>query len=121
MTQNLPSLPDPLLPEHQLIRGAAVLPVLSPDLRQRVLADCRQQIWIARWKFRIYCGVSVLALCGVAILAIWSLRHPPESTPEKPNVSEPLVPEGSSPGYSGAGYGAGWSNKNEGGISSSPP
>lgn len=59
------SLPEPKFPEHELIRAAAVMPQLSPGLRQRVLKECTSQARLERLKFRA-AAAATIAVCGLA-------------------------------------------------------
>lgn len=67
---NKPSqnLPDPVLPEHQLIFNAAPNVTLSSGLKSRVMVSCQHQIALARWKFRLSVGISVLTACCILLL-----------------------------------------------------
>lgn len=65
-------LHEPDLPEHQLIRSSAPQPVLSSDLRERVLADCSVRIRAVRLKNRIQIAAAALAACCLVCLLV---RH----------------------------------------------
>lgn len=68
--------PDPLLPEHQLIRDAAVLPVLSSSFKARVMTGCETQIGLARWRFRLKVGLSLTAVCCLVFCLKGQFRAP---------------------------------------------
>jgi len=75
MSQPSFRIPEPTLPEHELVRNAAELPELSPNLRQRVLQDCHFQIRYGRWLDRL----RILGVCTILLLiatAIWSTVSP---------------------------------------------
>ncbi|MBL8815922.1 MAG: hypothetical protein JNL58_07810 [Planctomyces sp.] len=74
--------PDPIMPEHQLIREAAFVPSLSKDLRSRVMVQCQSQIRVSRWKQRLTRGGAVMVAAGV----LFFLFFRPE-----PGVSPPVV------------------------------
>jgi hypothetical protein len=48
MNSNFLRIPEPSGPETQLLKAAATLPQLSPELRQRVLADCSRQLVVGK-------------------------------------------------------------------------
>lgn len=76
--------PDPIMPEHQLIREAAFVPAISKDLRSRVMVQCQSQIRISRWKKRATMGsAAMLAAC----LLLFLLNRPPA------DVSPPVASE----------------------------
>ncbi len=60
--------PDPILPEHQLIRDALPELQLSSGLKLRVMADCHRQVRKAWWKTRIQAGLCVVAVCSLLLL-----------------------------------------------------
>ncbi|MCA9033944.1 MAG: hypothetical protein KDA91_02385 [Planctomycetaceae bacterium] len=101
------SLPDPMLPEHQLIRDAASLPQLSSGLRQQVMASCGQEIRLARWKSRATAGGVVVIVCCLLFMVAVRQPVPPdqmtqEATPtgsQGPQEFHPEVSPGGSPGY----------------------
>jgi hypothetical protein len=102
--QNL-SLPEPSLPEHQLIRDSAPLPKLSSGFRARVMSECTVSILhakrVRRWKI----GGTVAAVCILSLLLMLAVPNPAVDepnivTPEPPQIS---VPQLSPSSYSGAG------------------
>jgi len=100
------SLPEPVLPEHQLIQDSAPIPELSAGFRQRVLQECGVQIAearsVRRWKMT---GAVATACClGVAFcLAIPAFQadvaDPVMVTPDINTRS--MSPEYTSPGSLG--------------------
>lgn len=58
------NLPDPVLPEHALIRDSAPIPEFSAGFKSRVLAECNTSIArstkIRRWK---YAGAATAVCC----------------------------------------------------------
>lgn len=67
MKENSQLRPDPMLPEHLLIRQAAALPVLSRQLKSQVMSNCQHQITLARWKFRLKVGLSLTVACCLMV------------------------------------------------------
>jgi hypothetical protein len=74
---NDPSLniPEPSLPEHNLLREAGSLPRLTPGLRDRVLLNCHKQLRYGRRVDRLRVAGSVVAAC-LMVLLIWNCRWP---------------------------------------------
>lgn len=112
MNDSSKRLPDPLLPEHQLIRAAAPSVPLSVDLKQRVLLSCDRQIRWARWSRRLRLTAVVAMVCGLLLLlrqgpadpaapAPASTGHSVSSEPAQPEVPgsyRPYTPGGDAPG-----------------------
>lgn len=108
------SLPEPILPEHQLIRDSAPIPELSAGFRQRVLQECGTQISeaksVRRWKMA---GAVATACCmGLACcLALPMFLNDGGASPILVNpdtTSRNMSPEFASPGslgYPGGGGG----------------
>ena len=77
------NLPEPDLPEHELIRSVNTLPTLSSGLKQRVMAGCDQQIVLATRQYRVRVVTSVLAACCLLIgLCRWMMV--PSPVPAQP-------------------------------------
>ena len=53
MSDPFNKIPEPALPEHQLLREIADLPQLSTGLRQRVIVDVHRQVRYGRWADRL--------------------------------------------------------------------
>ena len=68
MNKSSQNLPDPLLPEHQLICSAAPRVNLSSGLKSRVMVSCQHQIALSRWKFRLSVGLSLLTACCLVLM-----------------------------------------------------
>ena len=66
-------LPEPNLPEHQLLREAGSLPQLSTALRDRVLIDCQRQVRYGRWADRLRITGAVLA-ASLMVAVVWNFR-----------------------------------------------
>lgn len=66
-------IPEPVLPEHQLLRNAAHIPQLSIGLRDRVVTDVRRQIRNGRWADRLRIAGAVLA-ASLLVFFTWSFR-----------------------------------------------
>ena len=107
MSQPSFRIPEPTLPEHELVKSIAELPELSPDLRHRVLQDCHFQIRYGRWmdRLRIIGAMALLLLMGTAIWSMVSqwlaaakpapapVQLPEEATPSPVRPArEPLLP-----------------------------
>lgn len=99
------NLPEPKLPEHELIRAAADLPQLSEGLKGRVLRECAIQARRARWVRRLKVAGSCTVACGLLFLLL----------------SQPPGPAGSSTTDSSAGETShAASSRSRSSISSSP-
>ena len=101
------SLPEPILPEHQLIRDSAPVPELSAGFRQRVLQECGTRIseakTVRRWKMA---GAVATACCmGLAFcLATPMFLNDSAGDPVLVNpgpTSRNMSPEFASPGSLG--------------------
>lgn len=107
MSQPSFRIPEPALPEHELLKSVAELPELAPDLRHRVLQDCHFQIRYGRWldRLRILGAIAILLLMGTAIwsqVGQWLAAARPAPTPvQRPeeatsspvrSAREPLLP-----------------------------
>ncbi|MFN9720536.1 MAG: hypothetical protein ACK58L_17695 [Planctomycetota bacterium] len=73
------SIPDPLLPEHQLLKEAGVLPRLSPQLRTRVVTEIHKQVRYGRWMHR----VRILATTAAALLLVVGIWSFPRTAAER--------------------------------------
>ncbi len=89
MNKPSPNLPDPVLPEHQLICNAAPNVTLSSGLKSRVMVSCQHQIALARWKFRLSLGISILTACCILLLIV---RPGPEHSPQDSLSTEAVEP-----------------------------
>ncbi len=102
MSQKL-SIPEPALPEHELIRHSAPMPEFSAGFKSRVLAECGTSIVAARRAFRLKVAGSFGAVCCLGLLFCVSL--PMDDTPERqitaqPQAPQPVSPQSVSPGVS---------------------
>lgn len=66
-------IPEPILPEHQMLRHAGPLPQLSSGFRERVLADIRRRVVFGRWMGRLKTTGVVLA-ASLMVGLIWNYR-----------------------------------------------
>jgi len=73
MSDPIIRIPDPMLPEHKLMREVGALPELSGGLRERVLADVRRQVRMGWWADRLRIVAAVCAASVVCCL-IWKFR-----------------------------------------------
>ncbi|APZ91766.1 hypothetical protein [Fuerstiella marisgermanici] len=64
-------IPEPILPEHALIRDAAPVPELSAGFKQKVIADCKVEIArtarVRRWKVA---GSVAAVCCCVLVMSV---------------------------------------------------
>jgi hypothetical protein len=95
MSQPSFRIPEPSTPEIELVKGTDELPKLSPNLRARVLKDCRFQVrYIRRLDQLRAAAIATLLLATVLLLARQVLRWldtshtPPASAP----VAAPTLP-----------------------------
>lgn len=71
MNSDFLRIPEPSGPESDLLRSAASLPQLSPELRHRVLSSCNRQIVVGRTiRTAQQFAVACCSVAGVAAL-IW--------------------------------------------------
>ena len=74
MSDSFKSIPDPMLPEHRLLKGAAEMPVLSQDFRDRVLVNVQQQARYGRWADRLRIIASTAAAL-LLVTCVWTFRQ----------------------------------------------
>lgn len=76
MGGGLSGIPEPVMPEHTLLRDAAPQIQLSAELRQRVVTQAVSQYYLARrQRFLVRAGAAatvVLCLAGV----VWRMSQP---------------------------------------------
>jgi hypothetical protein len=94
MSQKL-SIPEPALPEHELIRDAAPMPELSAGFKSRVLSECGTSIVAARRAFRLKVAGSFGAVCCLGLLFCLSL--PMDAVPDQQITVQPPAPQPESP------------------------
>lgn len=69
MTTSRPTnIPEPVLPEHQLIRDSAPLPELSAGFKSRVMAECSVSVASAAKAWRWKVGSTTAAVCALGLL-----------------------------------------------------
>jgi hypothetical protein len=79
MNSDFLRIPEPSGPESELLRSAASLPQLSPELRHRVLSTCNRQIIVGRTiRTAQQLAVTCCSIAGVALL-IWAILPIPDS------------------------------------------
>ncbi|MFY9253100.1 MAG: hypothetical protein WAO83_06580 [Fuerstiella sp.] len=95
------NLPEPVFPEHALIRDSAPVPQLSAGFKSRVMSECRvstaKAVQVRRWK---YAG-GAAAVCCLGVL--FCLLLPNGSQSEPVPVAEqhsPVSPSSGSPSSS---------------------
>ena len=106
MSESFNKIPEPALPEHQLLREIADLPQLSTGLRQRVIVDVHRQIRYGRWADRLRVGAAVLA-ATLMVCLVWNFRWTGQEqvVKQKPAMEfspPPVMPTPSTGGYSSA-------------------
>ena len=85
MSDPFVNIPQPSLPEHNLLRQAGTLPQLTSGLRERVLLDCQKQVRYGRWADRFRVVGSVVAAC-LLVLLVWNFCW---TGPQIPPTTEP--------------------------------
>lgn len=101
MSDSSHSIPEPLLPEHQLLADAAPEIELSANFRSHVLAECSASHAMAQkiLAAKVAAGILAAALAAAAVYVQWNTE--PVSNPrlQPPAVTiepEPFVPSISS-------------------------
>ena len=74
-------IPEPSLPEHNLLRAAGTLPQLTSGLRERVVLNVNKQVRHGRWADRARIAGSVVAAC-LLVLMVWNLRWTNHQSPQ---------------------------------------
>jgi hypothetical protein len=82
MTEFDRNLPQPSLPEHELLRQAAPSPVLSDGFRDSVMSQCHTSIRQAQRSFRIKVAASTVAACALLALAWTGMSSSTSTVPE---------------------------------------
>lgn len=73
MNQSNAGIPEPSLPEHQLLQSIGGLPTLSSGLRDRVLVDCRRQLRSGR-RYDMFRTWGTVLAASVLVCLIWNFR-----------------------------------------------
>ena len=88
-------IPEPSLPEHNLLQAAGTLPQLTSGLRERVVLNVHKQVRYGRWADRAQVAGSVVAAC-MLVLLVWNYRwtnpRNPQPTPQSPNTVQRDAP-----------------------------
>jgi len=87
------NIPEPSLPEHNLLRQAGTLPHLTSSLRDRVLLDCQKQAQYGRWADRFRVVGSVVAAC-LLVLLVWNFRWTGRQIPQATEQLQDTVQQG---------------------------
>ena len=99
------NIPEPSLPEHNLLREAGSLPQLTSGLRERVLLNWQKHLLYGRRADRVRVVGSVVA-AGLMVLLVWNCRWParpvPQVTPLPPSTAQKEAPAATYP-YTGPG------------------
>ncbi len=103
MTDSINRIPEPVLPEHQLLREASQMPQLSSGLRARVVMDVHRQVRYGRWADRLRIAAVVLA-ASLMVCLVWHFRWTGQEqvAEQKPDVqiAPPMMPVSPSSTYS---------------------
>ena len=81
MSEPFLKIPEPSLPEHNLLREAGTLPQLSAGLRNRVVLNVHKQVRYGRWVDRARIFGSVVAAC-LLVSFVWNYRWTSPSVPK---------------------------------------
>lgn len=84
MSNSSHSIPEPLLPEHQLLADAAPQIELSANFRSQVLAECSASHAMAQKVFAAKVAAGILAALLAAVLAYVMWNSEPEYSPRLP-------------------------------------
>ena len=98
MSEPFLKIPEPSLPEHNLLRDAGTLPQLTAGLRERVVLNVHTQVRYGRWADRARIAGSVVAAC-LLVLMVWNLRWTGPQTPQRPEPSQDTVQHDAPPIY----------------------
>lgn len=93
MSNSSHSIPEPLLPEHQLLADAAPQIELSANFRSQVLAECSASHAMAQKVFAAKVAAGILAALLAAVLAYVMWNSEPEYSPKlpRPAAAQPAV------------------------------
>lgn len=106
MSSQNPRIPEPDLPESELIRAADSLPKLSSGLRSSTLVLCAAQVRRTQQIRRVKIA-SVAVVAASAVFAVWALFAPATSGPDSPMVEDDRTPQTNPAWTSPADPGAG--------------
>ena len=73
MSDSFLEIPEPSLPEHNLLQAAGTLPELTSGFRERVVLNVHQQVRYGRWVERAWVTGNIVAACFVVLL-VWNFR-----------------------------------------------
>ena len=90
MSEPFLKIPEPSLPEHNLLREAGTLPHLSSGLRDRVVLNVQKQVRYGRWADRARIFGSVVAAC-LLVCFVWNHRWTSQPVPETDTPSQETV------------------------------
>ncbi len=90
MSEPFLKIPEPSLPEHNLLRDAGTLPNLTSGLRDRVVLNVHQQVRYGRWADRARIFGSVIAAC-LLVSFVWNHRWTSPSVPKPDAPSQDTV------------------------------
>ena len=105
MSEPFLKIPEPSLPEHNLLRDAGTLPRLTSGLRDRVVLNVHTQVRYGRWADYARVAGSVVAACllvGLVWNYRWAAPDSPQPLPGHDAVQQdpPISPTYLSPGMS---------------------
>lgn len=95
MSGGLTGIPEPALPEHDLLRGAALQVRLSAGLRQQVLTNAMSQYRLGRRQRLLSRAGVTAAMVLIVAGAIWRLSQPAQSVADAGQAPSetPVVPQ----------------------------
>ena len=83
-------IPEPSLPEHNLLQAAGTLPQLTSGLRERVVLSVNKQVRCGRWVDRARVTGSVVTAC-LLVLLVWNFRWTHQQNPPTTEQSQDTV------------------------------
>lgn len=92
MSSHHPRIPEPDLPESELIRAADSLPKLSSGLRSSTLALCGAQVRRTQ-RVRRAKIASVAVIAASAVFAVWALFAPGAGESAAPMADDDRTPQ----------------------------
>ena len=98
MSEPFLKIPEPSLPEHNLLREAGTLPQLMSGLRERVVLNVHKQVRYGRWADRARIMGSVVAAC-LLVLIVWNFRWTGQPNPQNTERSQDTVQHDAPPTY----------------------
>ena len=98
MSDSFLEIPEPSLPEHNLLQAAGTLPELTSGFRERVVLNVHQQVRYGRWVERAWVTGNIVAACLVVLL-VWNFRWTNQQKPQPQGLRQDTVQDDASPTY----------------------